>query len=124
MKKRVNGFEKIWKEIKRKNIDEWEPSETDIAWLQGTIKNMRVGGVWYLPAAGATFRKIGSNHIKLESIVTEKPLDAMIIIGKTKERVRERMSITPSKNIKKGVKAICLREKSKPNYLPMIPKLN
>ncbi len=84
-KKASGSAEKIWKEIKKKYIDEWEPSDSDVEWLIKTVAGMKVGGKWIIPDAGVTFEKIGEDHIRLESIVTDDILNAMVAIEKTKK---------------------------------------
>jgi|GEM_PF-2267917 hypothetical protein len=87
-----DSAEKVWREIKRKYVDEWEPSESDVEWLVKTVSGMKVGGKWIIPAVGVTFEKVGENHLRLESIVTNDMLSAMIAIEKTK-KVGERAGI-------------------------------
>jgi len=77
--------EKIWREVKKKYVDEWEPSERDIDWLIDTVNKMKIGGVWHIPATGTTFEKVAPDHIRLKSITTDNPLNAMITIEKTKK---------------------------------------
>ena len=91
-KRKARIHENAWKEMKRKYVDEWEPSENDMDWLLTTMEKMKIGGRWVLPDAGVTFEKVGPNHLRLESIVTDDPLNAMIAIEKTK-KVGERASI-------------------------------
>jgi len=83
---------KSLQEVMRKYVDTWEPSEKDIKWLQQTVEKMAIGGLWNIPAAGVTFEKADSNHLRLKSIGTDDPLDAMITIGKT-EKVGKRAGI-------------------------------
>jgi hypothetical protein len=71
--------------MKRKYVDEWEPTEEDEKWLIEMVDKLRVGGLWHFPAAGATFEKVGADHLKLKSIQTDDPLNAMIEIEKTKK---------------------------------------
>ena len=78
--------------MKRKHVDEWEPSENDMDWLLTVVEKMKIGGRWVLPDAGATFEKVAPNHLRLESIVTDDPLNAMIAIEKTR-KVGERAAI-------------------------------
>ena len=91
-KRKAHIHENVWKEMKRKYVDEWKPSENDVDWLLTTVEKMKIGGHWVLPDAGVTFDKVGPNHLRLESIVTDDPLDAMIAIEKTK-KVGERAAI-------------------------------
>jgi len=84
--------EKVWEELKRKYVDEWEPAESDEEWLVNTVESMKVGGLWHLPAVGVTFEKVGADHLRLKSIETDDPLNAMIAIEKTK-KVGERAGI-------------------------------
>ena len=84
-KKASGSAERIWKEIKKKYIDDWEPSESDVEWLIKTVAGMKVGGRWVIPAAGVTFEKVGEDHLRLESIVTNDMLSAMVAIEKTKK---------------------------------------
>jgi hypothetical protein len=77
--------EKVWREIKKKHIDDWGPSERDVEWLIKTVNGMKVGGKWIIPDAGVTFEKVGADHLRLESIVTEDLLNAMIAIEKTRK---------------------------------------
>jgi len=81
----INSAEKLWKEIKRKYVDRWEPSESDIEWLIKTVADIKIGGRWIIPDVGVTFKKIGENHLKLESIVTDDIVSAMIAIEKTRK---------------------------------------
>lgn len=78
--------------VEEKYVDSWEPSEKDIDWLINTVKNLKIGGIWHLPAAGITFEKIAEDHIRLKSILTNDPLNAIITIEKTK-KVGERAGI-------------------------------
>ena len=71
--------------MKRKHVDKWEPTEKDEKWLIKTVEKLKVGGLWYFPAAGATFEKVGADHLKLKSLETDDPLNAMIHIEKTKK---------------------------------------
>ena len=91
-KRKARIHENAWKEMKRKYVDEWEPSENDMDWLLTTMEKMKIGGRWVLPDAGVTFEKVGPNHLRLESIVIDDPLNAMIAIEKTK-KVGERAAI-------------------------------
>jgi len=91
-KKALDPAEKLWREIKKKYVDDWEPSESDIDWLIKTVSGMKVGGKWIIPAVGVTFEKVGEDHLRLESIVTNDMLSAMIAIEKTK-KVGERAGI-------------------------------
>jgi hypothetical protein len=90
--KKLDIAEKMWREIKKKYVDDWEPTESDIDWLIKTVESMKIGGKWVLPAAGATFEKVGHNHLRLESIVTDDMLNAMVAIEKTK-KVGDRAAI-------------------------------
>jgi len=91
-KKKVHISDDIWKEMKRKYVDEWEPTENDEKWLIETVGKLKVDGLWHLPAAGATFEKVGADHLRLKSIQTDDPLNALIAIEKTK-KVGERAGI-------------------------------
>ncbi|MEM5867434.1 MAG: hypothetical protein QXG39_05910 [Candidatus Aenigmatarchaeota archaeon] len=84
--------EKVWEEIRKKYVDNWEPSKGDIEWLIKTVSDMKIGGKWIIPAVGVTFEKVGEDHLRLESIVTNDMLSAMIAIEKTK-KVGERAGI-------------------------------
>jgi hypothetical protein len=84
-KKASDSAEKIWKEIKKKYIDDWEPSESDVDWLVKTVAGMKIGGKWIIPDAGVTFEKVGEDHLRLESIVTDDMLNAMVAIEKTRK---------------------------------------
>jgi len=83
--KKLDIAEKMWLEVKKKCVDDWQPTENDIDWLMKTVESLKAGGKWSLPAAGATFEKVGYNHLRLESIVTDDLLNAMIAIEKTKK---------------------------------------
>ncbi len=86
MSRKASGsVEKVWKEIKKKYIDDWEPSESDVEWLVKIVAGMKVGGKWIIPDAGVTFEKVGEDHLRLESIVTDDMLNAMVAIEKTKK---------------------------------------
>jgi len=89
---KTNLAEKTWKEIKRRCVDEWEPTEEDINWLIKTVESLKIGGKWTMPAGGATFEKVGADHLRLESMVTNDPLNSMIAIEKTK-KVGEKAAI-------------------------------
>jgi hypothetical protein len=39
-----NSAEKAWRELKKKYVDDWEPSESDVEWLIKTVDGMKVGG--------------------------------------------------------------------------------
>jgi len=91
-KRKARIHDNVWKEMKRKYVDEWEPSEKDMDWLLTTVEKMKIGGRWVLPDARVTFEKVGPNHLRLESIVADDPLNAMIAIEKTK-KVGERAAI-------------------------------
>jgi len=91
-RRKTRIHENLWKEMKRKHVDEWEPSENDMDWLLTVVEKMKIGGRWVLPDAGATFEKVAPNHLRLESIVTDDPLNAMIAIEKTR-KVGERAAI-------------------------------
>jgi len=84
--------EDAWRELKRRYVDSWEPTERDIDWLTTLVAKLKMGGRWFLPAVGVTFEKVGPNHLRLESIETDKPFEALIIIEKTK-KVGERAGI-------------------------------
>jgi hypothetical protein len=90
--RKLDIAEKMWVAMKKKCVDDWEPTENDIDWLIKTVESMKVGGKWCLPAGGATFEKVDHNHLRLESIVTDDVLSAMIAIEKTK-KVGERAAI-------------------------------
>jgi hypothetical protein len=92
VKETSNSAEKAWRELKKKYIDDWEPSEDDVKWLIKTVSDMKVGGKWIIPAVGVTFEKVGEDHLRLESIVTNDILSATIAIEKTK-KVGERAGI-------------------------------
>jgi len=77
--------EKIWQELKKKYVDDWDPTEKDVDWLIDTVKMMKIGGLWNLPAVGVTFEKVGQDHLRLTSIETDDLLNAMIAIEKTKK---------------------------------------
>ena len=66
-------------------MDEWDPTEKDLDWLLNTVRMMKIGGLWNLPAPGATFEKVGQDHLKLKSVETDDLLKAMIAIEKTKK---------------------------------------
>jgi len=80
-----NSAEKAWRELKKKYVDDWEPSESDVEWLIKTVDGMKVGGKWIIPDVGVTFEKVGADHLRLESIVTNDMLSAMIAIEKTRK---------------------------------------
>jgi hypothetical protein len=84
--------EDVWQQLKTKQVDEWEPTENDVDWLLTTVEKMKIGGRWVLPDVGATFEKVGPNHLRLQSIVSSDILNAMIAIEKTK-KVGERAAI-------------------------------
>jgi len=90
--KKPDVAEKMWQEMKKKYVDDWEPTEGDIDWLVKTVESMKIGGKWILPGAGATFEKVGSDHLRLESMVTDDPLNTMIAIEKTR-KVGDRAAI-------------------------------
>lgn len=77
--------EKVWRELKRKYADEWKPTEDDIKWLVNAVGGMKVGALWHIPQDGVTFRKIGPNHLRLERVVTEDLLNALITVEKVKK---------------------------------------
>lgn len=77
--------EDVWKEIKKKHVDDWDPSEKDVDWLLNTVRMMKIGVVWNIPAAGVTFEKVGEDHLRLKSIETNNLMDAMVTIEKTKK---------------------------------------
>ena len=77
--------EEIWRELKKKYVDEWEPAKSDVDWLINVVRKMKIGGVWHLPASGVTFEKVAEDHLRLKSITTDDPLNAMITIEKTKK---------------------------------------
>ncbi len=78
-------LEEVWKEIKKKFVDKWEPSEDDVEWLIQNVGSMKIGGKWIIPSAGVTFEKVGKDHLRLKSIVTKDMLNAMIAIEKTRK---------------------------------------
>ena len=80
-----NSAEKAWRELKKKYVDDWEPSDRDVEWLIKTVDSMKVGGKWIIPNVGVTFEKVGADHLRLESIVTNDMLSAMIAIEKTRK---------------------------------------
>ena len=84
-KRKAHILDDVWKEMKRKYVDEWEPTDNDEKWLIETVGKLKVGGLWHFPAAGATFEKVGADHLRLKSIQTDDPLKAMIEIEKTKK---------------------------------------
>ena len=90
--KKLDIAEKKWLEMKQKYVDDWHPTENDIDWLIKTMESLNAGGKWTIPAVGATFEKVGYNHLRLESIVTDNILNALISIEKTK-KVGEKASI-------------------------------
>jgi hypothetical protein len=90
--RKLDIAEKMWVEMKKKCVDDWEPTENDVDWLITTVESMKVGGKWCFPAAGATFEKVGRYHLRLESIVTDDVLNAMIAIEKTR-KVGEKAAI-------------------------------
>jgi len=77
--------DEILRELRREFVDNWEPSEEDVNWFKKTVGSMRVGGRWYIPDDGITFLKVGHDHIKLESIITEDLLRALITLEKLKK---------------------------------------
>jgi hypothetical protein len=83
--KKLNVAEQVWQDMRKKYVDDWEPLESDIDWLVNTVESMKIGAKWVLPAAGATFEKVGHDHLRLESIVTNDMLASMIAIEKTKK---------------------------------------
>jgi hypothetical protein len=84
-KKASRSVKDVWKEMKKKHVDDWEPSEEDVEWLVKAVDGMKVGGKWLIPNAGVTFEKVGVDHLRLESIVTGDMLNAMIAIEKTRK---------------------------------------
>lgn len=48
---------------------EWKPSASDIAWLQNTVRSLKVGGYWLAPM-GFSFRKTAENKIELDTVST------------------------------------------------------
>lgn len=84
-KRNSNLPDKVWKELKKKYVDEWDPTERDIDWLLNAVRIMKIGGLWNLPAVNVTFEKVGQNHLRLKSIETDDLLNAMIAIEKTKK---------------------------------------
>jgi hypothetical protein len=91
-KDKVDLADRTWKELKRRCVDEWEPTEEDVSWLIKTVESLKVGGKWTMPAGGVTFEKVGADHLRLESMVTKDPLNSMIAIEKTK-KVGEKATI-------------------------------
>lgn len=85
VKRKSSLPEKVWKELKKKNVDEWDPTEKDVNWLLNTVRIMKIGGLWNLPVVNVTFEKVGQNHLRLKSIETDDLLNAMIAIEKTKK---------------------------------------
>lgn len=86
VKRKSSLPEKVWKELKKKkNVDEWDPTEKDVNWLLNTVRIVKIGGLWNLPAVNVTFEKVGQNHLRLKSIETDDLLNAMIAIEKTKK---------------------------------------
>jgi len=91
-KKGGDSPSKMWEEIKKRDIDEWKPTDEDIHWLTTTVASMKIGGKWTIPAAGITFEKVGQDHLRLEGIITDDPLKALVTAEKTK-KVGERAAI-------------------------------
>jgi hypothetical protein len=86
MDKKSSGLaEKVWKEMKKKHVDDWEPSQADVEWLTKTVAKLEVGGKWVIPDAGVTFEKVGADHLRLKSIATEDLLNAILAIEKTRK---------------------------------------
>jgi hypothetical protein len=90
--KKIDLLDNAWQELKRKYVEEWEPTEQDIDWLTTTINSLKVGGKWTIPAAGVTFEKVGHDHLRLEGIITDDIINAFVAIEKTK-KVGERAAI-------------------------------
>jgi hypothetical protein len=82
----------LWEEARKRMVDDWEPTSQDINWLVTVVAKMNVGGKWVVPATGATFEKVGQDHLRLESIVTDDVMNALIMVEKTK-KVGERAAI-------------------------------
>ena len=82
----------LWNEARKRMVDDWEPTSQDIDWLVAVVAKMNVGGKWVVPATGATFEKVGQDHLRLESIVTDDVLNALIMVEKTK-KVGEKAAI-------------------------------
>jgi hypothetical protein len=82
----------VWEVTKKKLVDEWEPNYEDIKWLVTVVAKMKIGGKWVVPAAGVTFEKVGQDHLRLESIVTDDLTSALVLVEKTK-KVGERATI-------------------------------
>ena len=85
MRRKSKLPEDVWKEIKKKYVDEWDPSENDVDWLLNTLRMMKIGGVWNIPATGVTFEKVSEDHLKLKSIETNDLVNAIITVEKTKK---------------------------------------
>lgn len=77
--------EEVWREIKKKYVDNWKPTADDIKWLVDAINSMPIGTLWNIPQDGVTFKKVGHNHLKLESVVTADFLNALVTIEKVKK---------------------------------------
>ena len=75
----------LWEELRRKYVDEWSPTEDDVRWLKETVRRMKIGGVWIIPAVGAVFEKVAEDHIRLKSITTDDIINAIITIERTKK---------------------------------------
>lgn len=82
----------MWQEIKKKRVDEWEPTDEDINWVKTVVEKMKTGGKWIVPAAGITFEKVSQDHLRLERIVTNDIMNALVMAEKTK-KVGERAAI-------------------------------
>ena len=91
-KKKSRPSHDLWEEVRKRVVDNWEPTSEDIDWLVKVVEKMRVGGKWVVPATGATFEKVGQDHLRLESIVTDDVMNALIMVEKTK-KVGERAAI-------------------------------
>jgi hypothetical protein len=66
----------------RRLVDEWTPSETDIAWFKNLVASLKVGGVWTSPSLGVVYEKTAENELTLKSITTGfSKLDDAIIQG-------------------------------------------
>jgi hypothetical protein len=84
--------DEAWRRLRQRYVDNWEPTEEDVEWLVKLVSKLKVGGKWFIPAAGVTFEKVAPDHLRLESIVTDRPIDAFIVIEKTR-KVGERAGI-------------------------------
>jgi hypothetical protein len=77
--------EKVWRETKKKYVDDWKPTADDVKWLVDAVNSMSIGTLWNIPQDGVTFKKVGHDHLKLESIVTSDLLNALITVEKVKK---------------------------------------